>query len=67
MNNLPDLKGMNRTELRKYISDNRNNDEIVRAAITESSSRPGWTEVPADITTEEEKHIITDLIEKKSS
>lgn len=67
MNNLPDLKGMSRTELRQYISDNRNNDEIVRAAIAESSSRPGWTEVPADITTEQEENIISDLIGKKSN
>lgn len=64
---LPNFKAMTRAELRKYISDNRNDDEKVRAAIAESSSRPGWTEVPADTSTEEEEKIITELIQRRSS
>ena len=59
------LQEMSRKELRAYISKHRNDEERVRAAIAESSSRPGWTEVPADIPPEEERRIIQDLISKK--
>ena len=59
------LKGMTRKELRAYILEHRNDDEKVRAAIAESSSRPGWTKIPADIPPEEERRIIQDLISKK--
>ncbi len=41
------LKKMTRKELRQYILENRNNKEILDAAIQESLSRPGWTTVPA--------------------
>lgn len=59
------LKEMTRKELRAYISKHRNDEEKVRAAIAESMSRPGWTEVPADTPLEEERQIIQDLISKK--
>ena len=39
---------MTQAELRQYMLQNRNNDEKMRAAIAESTSRPGWTKVPAD-------------------
>ena len=42
------LKQMTRKELRDYMLKNRNDDEKIRAAISESTSRPGWTRVPAD-------------------
>jgi hypothetical protein len=62
--NLPDLKAMSQKELLCYISENRNDDEKVRAAIAESSSRPGWTEVPANTPLEEQERIIKELIDK---
>ena len=43
-----DLKTMTRKQLREYMLSNRNDDEKMRAAIAESTSRPGWTEVSAD-------------------
>ncbi len=63
---LPNFKAMTMAELRNYISENRNDDEKVRAAITESTSRPGWTKVPADISPEEEKRIIEKIIANDS-
>lgn len=60
------LKEMSQRELRAYILEHRNDEEKVRAAIAESMSRPGWTEVPADTPLEEERRIIQDLISKKS-
>ena len=56
------FKAMTRAELRNYISENRNDDEKVRAAIAESTSRPGWTKVPANTSPEEEKRIIQEMI-----
>ncbi len=52
------LKEMTRTELRQYILENRNNNEIVDAAIKESLSRPGWTTVPADTPLEEQERLL---------
>lgn len=60
------LKAMTQKELRAYILKHRNDDEKVRAAIAESSSRPGWTEVSADRPLEEQRKIIQDMIAKKS-
>ena len=60
------LQEMSQKELRAYILEHRNDEEKVRAAIAESSSRPGWTEVPADTPLEEERRIIQNLISKKS-
>ena len=54
----PNLKKMTRAELRSYILKHRNDDEKVRAAIEESASRPGWTDIPADAPMEEVKQII---------
>ena len=62
---LPDFQAMTRAELRNYISENRNDEEKVRAAIAESTRRPGWTEVPADTPLEEQERIIKQLINKK--
>ena len=42
------LKTMTRKQLRDYMLSNRNDDEKMRAAIAESTSRPGWIEVSAD-------------------
>ncbi len=42
------LKSMTHKELKQYILENRNNKELVDAAIQESLSRPGWTTVSAD-------------------
>lgn len=64
---MTNLKAMTRAELRQYMSDNRNDDEKLSAAIAESSSRPGWTEVPADTPPEEERQVIQQLINRKSS
>lgn len=60
------LQEMTQKELRTYILKHRNDEEKVRLAIAESSSRPGWIEVPADIPPEEERQIIQDLIFKNS-
>ena len=57
-----DLKTMSNQELTAYIMEHRNNDEIVRAAIAESSSRTGWTQVPAATTSEETDQIIQKLL-----
>ena len=58
---------MSQAQLRRYISDNRNNDDLVGAAIAESSRRSGWTEVPADTPLEEQERIIKELTQKKSN
>ncbi len=47
------LKDMTQAELRQYMLQNRNNDEKMRAAIAESTSRPGWTKVPANADVEQ--------------
>ena len=51
------LKEMTRKELRDYMLKNRNDDEKMRAAIAESTSRPGWTRVSADLPIEEQLNI----------
>lgn len=60
------LKEMTRKELRDYMLEHRGDTEKLDAAIAESSSRPGWTEVSADTPLEEQKKIIQDLIARKS-
>ncbi len=60
-----DLKSMTNKELTTYIMENRNNDDKVRAAIAESSNRPGWTKISAETTPEETDQIIQDLLSKK--
>ncbi len=65
--NEPNLKTMTQAELRLYILANRNDEEKVRAAIAESSSRPGWVEVPTDTPLEEQERIIKKLINQKSN
>lgn len=62
----PNFKIMTQQELRTYILENRNDEEKVRAAIQESSSRPGWTEVSADTSLEEQERILKELIAKKN-
>lgn len=57
------LKKMTRSELRAYMLQHRNDDEKIRAAIAESSSRPGWTEVPADLPLEEQREIFKKAIQ----
>ena len=61
------LKTMSNKELTAYIMRYRNDEEKVRAAIAESSSRPGWTQVPAATTPEETDQIIQDLLSKNSN
>ena len=63
----PNFTEMSQAQLRRYISDNRNNDDLVRAAIAESSRRSGWTEVRADTPLEEQERIIKELTNKKSN
>jgi hypothetical protein len=62
-----DLTKMSKPELTQYILDNRGNEEELDRAIRESSSRPGWTEVPADTPAEEEQRIIEELIARKAN
>ena len=56
---------MTRKELRDYMLENRNDDEKMRSAIAESTSRPGWTRVPADLPIEEQLNILGRAISKK--
>lgn len=60
------FKTMSRKELTKYISEHRNDEEKVRAAIAESRSRPGWTKVPVDTPLEEQERILREAIERKN-
>ncbi len=61
---MTNLKEMTRKELRQYILENRNNKEILDAAIQESLSRPGWTTVPADTPLEEQERILNQNSQK---
>ena len=65
--NLPNFKTMTKAELKRYILENRNDDKKVRAAIAESSNRPGWIEVPADTPLEEQERILKELIDRKAN
>ena len=60
-----DLKTMTRKELRTYMLEHRNDEQKLRAAIEESSSRPGWTEVSADVSPEEMGRILERAISKQ--
>ena len=55
---MTNLKKMTRKELKQYILENRNNTEIVDAAIEESLFRPGSTTVPENIPLEEQEYIL---------
>lgn len=56
---------MSREELRAYILENRGNAELLDKAITESISRPGWTEVSANLPIEEQLNIFGQVNSKK--
>lgn len=56
---------MSNQELTACIMKHGNDDEKVRVAIAESSSRPGWTKVSAETTLEETDQIIQELLSKK--
>jgi hypothetical protein len=58
------LKEMSQKELRAYISEHHNNDENVRAAIAESSSRDGWIDIPADMPLDEQERIFTETLNR---
>jgi hypothetical protein len=51
------LKEMSQKELRAYISQHRNEEDLVRAAIAESSSREGWTDISGDTPLDEQEMI----------
>lgn len=68
---MSNLKEMNIPELKKYLSDNRNNDEIFSEALGELISRnPNRKRYPADMTFEEIGQVIgekLDQIKQESS
>ena len=61
------LKQMTPTELKKYLSEHRNDDEKFSEALGELMSRDIWTEVSADTPLSEQETIIEKLIERKKS
>ena len=61
---MTNLKKMTRKELKQYILENRNNTEIVDAAIKESLSRPGWTTVPKNTSLEEQEYILQNALKQ---
>lgn len=61
---MTNLKKMTRKELKQYILENRNNKELVDAAIQESLSRPGWTTVSADTPLEEQELILENALKQ---
>ena len=61
---MTNLKKMTRKELKQYILENRNNTEIVDAAIQESLSRPGWTTVPENTPLEEQECILQNALKQ---
>ena len=58
---------MTPTELKKYLSEHRNDDEKFSEALGELMSRDIWTEVSADQPWSEQETIIKRLIERKKS
>jgi hypothetical protein len=63
---IEDLKKMSSQKLTDYIKKYRLDEEKVKEAIAEISSRPGWVDVSADTDLEEELRIIENLIAKKN-
>jgi hypothetical protein len=63
---IEDLKKMSSHKLTDYIKKYRLDEEKVKKAIAEISSRPGWVDVSADTDLEEELQIIENLIAKKN-
>ena len=64
---MTDLTQLSRKQLQQYILENRNDENKVNAAISESAKRPGWTEVSADISPEETERIIQNLTGKNTN
>lgn len=61
------LKQMTLSELKKYLSAHRNNEEKFSAALNELMQRDIWTEVSADTPLAEQEAIIQNLIETKKN
>jgi ribosomal protein L16 Arg81 hydroxylase len=61
------LKQMSVSELKKYLSDHRNDNEKFSSALGEFMSRDVWTSVPADTSLAEQEAIIKQLINRKEN
>ncbi|MGL4621638.1 MAG: DUF6887 family protein [Chroococcidiopsis sp.] len=58
---------MTPSQLKQYLSINRNDESKFSAALGELISRDIWTEVDADTPISEQEAIVQKLIEKKKS
>lgn len=61
------LQQMTASELKKYMSTNRNDEEKFSAALGELMNRDIWTEVNTDRPLSEQKAIMQKLIENKKN
>lgn len=65
---MPNLKEMTDSELKQYLSEQRNNDEAFSEALSELLNRNSNAQrYPADMPLEEIERVIREHIEKKNS